>query len=153
MQIDFTDHNSRLSHKERELLEKILLHAAKTEQLPDRVELSLMIVSNDEIKTLNNEYRNINEITDVLSFPMYDRDELISHDPNIPLSLGDIVISYDRAEEQANEYNHSFERELAFLAVHGFLHLLGYTHDDEEEEKIMFTKQEKLLKEFHLERS
>ena len=52
MQIDFTDHNSRLSHKERELLEKILLHAAKTEQLPDRVELSLMIVSNDEIKTL-----------------------------------------------------------------------------------------------------
>lgn len=152
MHIDFTDDDSRLTVKERELLENILLHAAKTEMLPEHVEVSVMIVSNETIKQLNNDYRNIDEVTDVLSFPMFNRDEMEEHDREIPLSLGDIVISYDRAKEQAEDFNHSFNRELAFLTVHGFLHLLGYTHDHEEDEKTMFTKQEIILKEFQLER-
>lgn len=152
MQIDFIDNDGRLSEDERNLLEKILLYAAKEEKLPEEVELSITIVSNDEIKQLNHQYRNKNEVTDVLSFPLYEHEEIDNMNRSIPLSLGDIVISYDRAIEQANEYNHSFLRELAFLTVHGFLHLLGYTHDDEEDEKVMFAKQEKLLKEFHLER-
>src|SRR5690606_25072966 len=153
MLIELTDHDGRLTTAERQLLENILQFAAQTEKLPDDAEVSVMIVSNDEIKRLNGEYRNKDEATDVVSYPLFERDEIERYDESMPLALGDIVISYDRAKEQAQAYGHSFARELALLAVHGFLHLLGYTHDDEANEKQMFTKQERLLKEFQLERS
>lgn len=154
MQIDIIDENEYLSEKNHDLLLRILTHTLHEEKVPKHAELSVSIVTNDEIKQLNKTYRNIDKETDVLSFPMIDFSEenIAEVNESEYLLLGDIVISYDRAVEQANEYGHSFERELAFLAVHGLLHLLGYTHDEETDEKEMFSKQEQILQVFHLER-
>ncbi len=101
---------------------------------------SIIFVEKEEIQRINREYRKIDKVTDVISFALCD-------DPENECSeeLGDIFICLERAKEQALEYGHSLEREIAFLAVHGYLHLLGYDHRNEEEEKIMFEKQEEIL--------
>ena len=100
-------------------------------------ELSVMLCENDYIKELNRSFREKDMPTDVLSFPMYTKDELSSLSDEECVPLGDIVISLERAEEQAKELGHSFLRELAFLTVHSMLHLLGYDHElsPEEDEK------------------
>lgn len=152
MHIDFTDEVGKLTDEIEKLLEDVLQYAAEDARIHGDSELSVVFVTNKKIKQLNDDYRNKNEVTDVLSFPLLDSDEVIQADRAYPFALGDIVISYERAEEQADEYGHSLEREIAFLAVHSFLHLLGYTHDSEEKERVMFAKQEAILKEFHLER-
>lgn len=153
MNIDIIDNTNKLTNDHINLLRDILTFAHKKENITNDIEVSITIVTNEEIHQLNREYRNIDAPTDVLSFEMNDPYvELDDELSNIPIPIGDIVISIDKVEEQAKAYNHSFERELAFLTVHGFLHLLGYTHDDENEEKIMFAKQEQILKEFQLER-
>lgn len=153
MNIDIIDNTNKLTNDHINLLRNILTFAYKKENITNDIEVSITIVTNEEIHQLNREYRNIDAPTDVLSFEMNDPYvELDDELSNIPIPIGDIVISIDKVEEQAKAYNHSFERELAFLTVHGFLHLLGYTHDDENEEKIMFAKQEQILKEFQLER-
>jgi len=114
--------------------------------------VNIVITDNIGIKNINSKYRKINEATDVLSFPMlenYDgilKYEIYEIEPEKnELFLGDIIISYERAIEQAKEYNHSYEREVAFLLTHGMLHLLGYDHDSDKREKIMREKQEILL--------
>lgn len=100
-------------------------------------------MDNDAIRTLNREQRQIDRVTDVLSFPMFDED----FDDDEYAILGDIVLSAERAKEQAEEYGHSFQRELAFLTVHSVLHLLGYDHElGKAEESEMFQKQEQILK-------
>lgn len=154
MQIDIIDEHDFLTDHERALLERVLTHTLKEEKLPEFTELSVSMVTNEEIKALNATYRNKDAVTDVLSFPLQDWNEhLREHIASSEhLLLGDIVISYERAKEQAKAYGHKFERELAFLAVHGLLHLLGYTHDTEAEEKEMFAKQEQILQVFQLER-
>lgn len=153
MNIDIIDNTNKLTNDHINLLREILTFAHKKENITNDIEVSITIVTNEKIHQLNREYRNIDAPTDVLSFEMNDPYvELDDELRNIPIPIGDIVISIDKVEEQAKAYNHSFERELAFLTVHGFLHLLGYTHDDENEEKIMFAKQEQILKEFQLER-
>lgn len=153
MNIDIIDNTNKLTNDHINLLRDILTFAHKKENITNDIEVSITIVTNEEIHQLNREYRNIDAPTDVLSFEMNDPYvELDDELSNIPIPIGDIVISIDKVEEQAKAYNHSFEREIAFLTVHGFLHLLGYTHDDENEEKIMFAKQEQILKEFQLER-
>jgi probable rRNA maturation factor len=101
--------------------------------LPNARELSVSLVSNDEIHEINNQYRGIDGPTDVLSFT------------GMPVSLGDIVISTEKAGQQAKEYGHSLERELAFLTAHGMLHLLGYGHDSPEDEAEMFKTQDEIL--------
>src|SRR5690625_32647 len=103
-----------------------------------------------EIKELNNAYRGINDATDVLSFPLIEDFTIEFSDYVYP--IGDVVISIDKVNEQSLNYNHSFERELAFLTVHSLLHLLGYTHETNETEKEMFSRQNFILKEFGLER-
>ena len=115
-------------------------------------EVSVTIVNNEAIREINRETRDIDRPTDVLSFPMLYFDEngdIIDSDYDMDgdvLVLGDIVISAERAKEQAEEFGHSFRREIAFLTVHSMLHLLGYDHvDDPEGEKIMFRKQEEIL--------
>ncbi|HBS45613.1 MAG TPA: rRNA maturation RNase YbeY [Paenibacillus sp.] len=136
------------------LLESILQKAGEAEGI-DQGEVALTFVDNTRIHELNLEYRGIDRPTDVLSFAMNEsgEDELdIIYEveegealEDVPDVLGDIIISVTRAQEQAQEYGHSLERELGFLFVHGFLHLLGYDHQDEASETEMMSKQEKVL--------
>lgn len=151
MQIDISDQTGKLHNDHQLLLDQILQFTAEREKIPPNVELSVSIVSNGMIQKMNRDYRNKNEATDVLSFEMdHPFGDALPH--NVPLLMGDIIISYEKVEEQSERYNHSFERELCFLAIHGFLHLLGYTHDTAANEKLMFQKQDAILEAFHLER-
>ncbi len=117
-------------------------------------EVSVTFVDNEGIRRINKEYRDIDRATDVLSFPMTGEGEEFTIDPETECyNLGDIVISLEKAAEQAEEYGHSFKREVAFLTVHSMLHLLGYDHErSEEEEKEMFGKQDIVLDAMGLER-
>ena len=121
----------------KSLIRRAILATLDYEGFEYDTEVSVTFCDNEYIKVLNNEYRNKDSATDVLSFPMYDIDELESEtNPDGSVSLGDIVISLERAAEQANELGHSLKREVAFLVIHSTLHLLGYDHelskDDEE---------------------
>ena len=121
---------------------EVLVYAMKKEKL-ENTSFNVIIVDNDFIHELNNKYRGIDRETDVITFALEDDDSLIvGGEERI---LGDIYISIDKARSQAEEYGHSFMREICFLAVHGFYHLLGYDHMTEEEEKVMFSKQEEVL--------
>lgn len=128
---------------------KVLDSALKKENL-DNVSFNLIIVDNEYIHELNRDYRNIDRETDVITFALEDEDSIIL--PNDERVLGDIYISIDKAESQALEYGHSLLRELSFLAVHGFYHLLGYDHMRPEDEKVMFKKQEEVLEEYGISR-
>lgn len=110
---------------------------------------NIIFVSNEEIRKINREYRNIDRVTDVISFALNDNDECNYFAED---ELGDIFICIDRAREQASDYGHSIEREVGFLAVHGYLHLCGYDHMTEEDEKVMFAKQEEILAKANLKR-
>ncbi len=131
--------------EEEELINDVLEFAMKKEKL-ENTSFSVIFVDNNYIHELNKNYRNIDRETDVITFALEDDDSIINGSDN--RMLGDIYISLDKAHSQAEEYGHSFKRELSFLAVHGFYHLLGYDHMTEEEEKIMFGKQEEVLQEF-----
>ena len=135
--------------KELETVEKVLKSAIEKENL-DNISFNVIIVDNNYIHKLNKNYRNIDRETDVITFALEDEDTIII--PDSERILGDIYISIDKARSQAEEYGHSLLRELSFLAVHGFYHLLGYDHMTPEEEKIMFTKQEEVLEEYGITR-
>lgn len=154
MLIDFQDQTQQLDEEEINLLNRLLRFAAKKENIPTDAEISVSIVNNQEIQEINRDYRQKDAPTDVISFAMQEtvegEMEILGED--IPLMLGDIIISIDKVKEQAEEYNHSFQRELGFLAVHGLLHLLGYDHMIVEDEKKMFSRQDEILGEFGLER-
>ena len=111
--------------------------------------LSITLTTPNEIRKINNEFRNIDKETDVLSFPMFEKNEIeemvVSGKNEIVEALGDIVISVDRVKEQAVEYGHSFERELAYMVVHGFYHVMGYDHIVEEDKVVMRAKEENVL--------
>ncbi|MDQ0430014.1 putative rRNA maturation factor [Planomicrobium stackebrandtii] len=144
--IDFMDETESLNEQDLDFVQKILEHAAKEEGLGDS-EVSVTFVTNEMIRDINREYRGKDQPTDVISFAMEELGEgetAIIGSPE-PRMLGDIIISLDRTKEQAADYGHSFERELGFLAIHGFLHLLGYDHMTEEDEKKMFSRQEEIL--------
>jgi probable rRNA maturation factor len=134
---------------ELETVEKVLYSAMEKEKLED-TSFNLIIVDNDYIHNLNKEYRGIDRETDVITFALEDEDTLIIGDNE--RILGDIYISIDRARSQAVDYGHSFLRELSFLAVHGFYHLLGYDHQTKEEEEVMFKKQEEVLESYGIRR-
>ena len=121
---------------------KVLYSAIEKEKL-ENIIFNLIIVDNDYIHELNRDYRNIDRETDVITFALEDDDTMVL--PNGVRVLGDIYISIDKARAQAEEYGHSFLREICFLAVHGFYHLLGYDHMTPEDEKVMFGKQEEVL--------
>ncbi len=136
--------------KELETVEKVLLSAIEKEELDD-VTFNLIIVDNEYIHELNKTYRGIDRETDVITFALEDEDSLIVPEEE-GRNLGDIYISIDRARSQAEEYGHELLRELSFLAVHGFYHLLGYDHMTPEEEKVMFSKQEEVLEAYGITR-
>ncbi|MBO4217559.1 MAG: rRNA maturation RNase YbeY [Clostridia bacterium] len=128
------------------LIRRAVSETLSAEEFTQNCEVSVSLVTEDEIKRLNNEYRKKDAVTDVLSFPMYTRDELFSEPDDERIPIGDIVICVRRAEEQAEAYGHPLERELAFLTVHSVLHLLGYDHEiSPEAESEMFLRQEEVL--------
>jgi probable rRNA maturation factor len=152
--IDFIDETETLSEEQTHLVQNILSFAAEKEGVEDGSEVSVTFVTNDRIQEINREYRDKDQPTDVISFALEElgEDEIEIIGVEMPRVLGDIIISIDRTKEQAEEYNHSVARELGFLALHGFLHLLGYDHMDEEEEKKMFKRQKDILDEYGLKR-
>lgn len=145
------------SKKYNEIVEKVIKTCFKEEKIQDTgLYITITLTNPENIKQINNEYRNIDKETDVLSFPMFEKDELeekikqnnFMHED----VLGDIIISIQRVEEQAKEYEHSFERELSYMLVHGFYHLMGYDHIKEEDKEKMRPKEEKILKILNIKR-
>ena len=128
-----------------EQINEVAAICLREEEIPERAEVDLLFVDNEAIREMNKEYRDKDSATDVLSFPMYEADEAIDDEEEI--LFGDIVISLERAQEQAMEYGHSLKREVMYLLVHGLLHLAGYDHMSEEDKKQMREKEEKLLAE------
>jgi probable rRNA maturation factor len=147
LEIDFLDEINELSEQEIVEIEKLLNYAAEMERVQAGSELSVTFVTNERIQEINREYRDKDRPTDVISFAMEElgEGELEIVGEEIPRILGDIIISVPKAREQAEDYNHPFMRELGFLAVHGFLHLLGYDHMNEQDEKRMFDRQKEIL--------
>ncbi|MBC5995613.1 rRNA maturation RNase YbeY [Romboutsia ilealis] len=147
MELIIDDRQNKLKVSE-ELIEKIkdiILECLDYEGYDDDYDISLSFVDNKEIHELNRMYRGIDRATDVLSFPMLSDDEFEIEIELEEKSLGDIVISLERAFEQSIDYNHSFEREVCFLVCHSMFHLLGYDHDTEENTKEMREKEEYIL--------
>lgn len=129
-----------------ETLNKVLEECFLEEKLKDKkLYVNIVLTNPENIRKMNKEYRNIDKETDVLSFPMFEKYELEERQIINEDVLGDIVISIERVKEQADEYEHSFERELSYMAVHGFYHLMGYDHIDEEDKIIMRQKEEVVL--------
>ncbi|KKB41884.1 rRNA maturation RNase YbeY [Bacillus thermotolerans] len=153
--IDMIDETEKLGKEAFQLVEELLNLAADKEQVAGDSEVSVTFTDNERIREINRDYRGKDTPTDVISFALEEMTEeelAISGAEDLPRMLGDIIISIPRAKEQAEEYGHSFERELGFLAVHGLLHLLGYDHMTEEDEKVMFQKQKDILNEYGLQR-
>lgn len=128
----------------------IIEQALKTLGIEDDVEVSCVLVDDERIHEINREYRHIDRSTDVISFAMEDNDQFYVED--MPRTLGDIFISVDHAKKQAEEYGHSLRREMCFLFTHGILHLLGYDHMTDEQEKEMFGLQDQILGALSIER-
>lgn len=150
MELQLRDHTEgKLQPSQERLAEKVLAQAAERLDVPKQAEMSLTFVLNPEIRELNRDYRGIDRATDVISFAIEDDDDLANLPAEIraelPVELGDLVISIDKVAEQALFLNHSADRELGYLLVHGFLHLNGYDHEEPADEKKMFTLQEEIL--------
>ena len=128
----------------------IIEQALKTLGIEDDVEVSCVLVDDERIHEINREYRHIDRSTDVISFAMEDNDQF--NVEGMPRTLGDIFISVDHAKKQAEEYGHSLRREMCFLFTHGILHLLGYDHMTDEQEKEMFGLQDQILGALSIER-
>ncbi len=135
------------------IIEKVTNKCFEEEKLLDtKLYLSIILTTPDKIQELNNTYRKINKATDVLSFPMYEKEEIENINREIEEPLGDIVISIEQVKQQAIEYEHSFERELAYMVVHGFYHLMGYDHIEINDKIEMRDKEEKILNNLNITR-
>lgn len=157
MEIEWIDQTESITKEQQAMLDELLQCAAKELELTSDTEMSVTFVDNPTIQQYNRDYRQKDQPTDVISFAIEDEGEnelsiILDDAIDLPRELGDILISIERAQEQAKEYGHSLNRELGFLAVHGFLHLNGYDHMTEEEEKEMFGLQEKILRDYGLTR-
>lgn len=154
--IDVDYKNLKKMPKEENLIKKVVAEVLQEEKILHDVDVYVTLTNDEEIHQINREYRQVDRPTDVLSFPMYEREEIPflkeqkkTEEEEI---LGDIIISVERVKAQAEEYGHSFERELAYLVTHGMLHLLGYDHMIEEEKKEMRMREEKILEKMDITR-
>lgn len=145
MQFDIVNNYGALDPVWLERLNEILPLYAAQEGLPDDLIIGLTFTDDDDIRALNKEYRGIDCATDVLSFPLYERDDEIELLDGEPAPFGDIVLSVPHAEAQAAEYGHSVEREVCYLVVHGLMHLAGYDHIAPEDKSEMRAEEEALL--------
>ena len=137
-----------VTYKQKILIRRAIEETLRYEGFKNNAEISVTFTDNEGIRKLNREFRGLDKPTDVLSFPLTDYEAV-----NVPCadeicgSLGDVVLSLERAREQADEYGHSFDREIAFLVVHSMLHLLGYDHETGEEDELdMRQRQSEILK-------
>ena len=133
------------------IIEKVIKKCFEVENLTDsKLTISITLTTPEQIHKINKEYRNVDRPTDVLSFPMFEKEELDEKIKNKDFIhedvLGDIVISIDQVKLQAKEYGHSFEREFAYMLVHGFYHLMGYDHIVEDDKLLMRPKEENVLR-------
>ena len=138
-------------------IKKVIEQCFKEENMEDsKLYISITLTTPEHIHEINKQYRNVDRATDVLSFPIFEKEEIDekirNHDFEHEDVFGDIVISIEKVEEQAKEYGHSFEREFAYMLVHGFYHLMGYDHIQEEDKVIMRVKEEKVLKKLGIRR-
>lgn len=144
LELNYLDVEEKEEYKE--LIGKVLQKCFNEENLENKkLYVNVVLTDSKNIKNINKEHRGIDKETDVLSFPMYEKNEL----ENIHLEnediLGDMVISIEKVQEQAQEYGHSFERELAYMIVHGFFHLMGYDHIEEKDKIQMRAHEEEVL--------
>lgn len=146
MQIELSNQQEKLAVTQEieDRIVEVLEEAARVHEVDELTEVSLMFTDDETIHEMNLEYRGIDRPTDVLSFALEEGEEEIYGGPEENL-LGDIIISVETAVRQAEEYGHSVEREMAFLALHGMLHLLGYDHMEEEERQEMRAQEEAIL--------
>ncbi|WP_283678799.1 rRNA maturation RNase YbeY [Lentilactobacillus sp. Marseille-Q4993] len=149
----------KVSEEDIKLIRDVLNFAGSYIHLKDNAEMSVTLVNNDEIQRINREYRNVDRPTDVISFAIEDDSDddfpiVLDEDmaDEIPENIGDIFVSVDKVTEQADYLEHSFQRELGFLVVHGFLHLNGYDHMKKEDADVMFPLQKEILNAYGLKR-
>ena len=150
--IDFLD---VIENKEiTQITLKVFEECFETESITNNnISTNVIYTNSDNIQKINKEFRKIDKATDVLSFPMFEAKEINRLiNTNTPDILGDIIISIEQVKIQATEYGHAFERELAYMLVHGFYHLLGYDHMNEDDKKIMRSKEEIVLEKLKLTR-
>lgn len=158
MDIMFVDETHSLSPDKIQEIDDLLQFAATQLQLQEPIEMSVTFMDNAAIQEINRDYRGKDTPTDVISFALEESGEgevpvVFDEGENpFPRELGDLMISVERAKEQAEEYGHTFDRELGFLALHGFLHINGYDHMNPEDEKEMFTLQKEILDAYGLKR-
>ncbi|MBR6033631.1 MAG: rRNA maturation RNase YbeY [Clostridia bacterium] len=154
MEIEFRGIRKNISYTK--LIENVTLVCLETEKLDNKnVEMNVILTTPEEIRKINKKYRGIDKETDVLSFPMFEKKEIkkIRENGSItPEVLGDIIISIEQVKKQADEYGHGFNRELAYMIVHGFYHCLGYDHMTEKDKSQMRKKEEAVLSKVGLER-
>jgi len=150
-EVDFLEIEEKEEYTQ--IIKKVFQACFKEEKLLDKnLYINVVLTNPENIRKLNKEHRDIDKETDVLSFPMFEKEELEKIELNHLEVLGDIVISIDRVRKQAQEYNHSFERELAYMLVHGFYHLMGYDHIEEREKTQMREKEENILNKLNIKR-
>lgn len=139
---------------EEEIINKVVKTVLELEKIKHDLDIYITLTNNEEIHKINKEYRDVDRPTDVLSFPMFERDEISKLREekldDVEEILGDIIISIPKVKEQAEEYGHSYERELAYLTTHGMLHLLGYDHMIDDEKTIMREHEEKVLEKLNI---
>ena len=141
------------NYEYEKIIYKVLKECFKTENISSwQYYINIILTNPENIRKINKKYRNIDKFTDVLSFPMFEKDEIKNTKFVGQEVLGDIIISIEKVKEQAIEYGHSFKRELSYMIVHGFYHLMGEDHIEEEERKQMREKEEKILSSLNIER-
>ena len=137
-----------------DLAETVIKKCFEEEGLGEKLYINIILTNPENIRKINNQYRNIDKATDVLSFPMFEKEEIKNLKNNvIEEVLGDIIISIEKVEQQAKEYEHSFEREFSYMLVHGFYHLMGYDHMEEEDKIQMRAKEENILNKLNIKRN
>lgn len=155
LQVNFNEIEEKIEYVN--IISHVIKKCYEVENLEDsKLYINVILTNPENIRKINKQYRNIDKETDVLSFPMFEKQDLDlklknKNFKNIDI-LGDIIISIEQVERQALEYGHSFERELSYMVVHGFYHLMGYDHMEEEEKKIMRIKEENVLNELEITR-
>ncbi|AEV95220.1 rRNA maturation RNase YbeY [Pediococcus claussenii] len=154
MDIQIFDHTKEASKEDLNLITDILNFSSNYIELEKNTEMSVTLMHNDEIQSINKKYRNVDRPTDVISFAINDEDEDIIMDPEmaaaIPDNIGDLMISVDKVAEQADFLGHSYARELGFLCVHGFLHLNGFDHMEKADQEKMFPMQKEIMNAYGL---